>query len=121
MKENEAICGHCKLSLPLTSFCHDSSRKSGYCSCCRQCRAKIKRANHEKFGAIYQKRYREKNKEKARAWWRKQYQIKTGKMKKEGCFLCGFEPAEGHHLLYEYPDKVIWLCRKHHLAVQWRQ
>ncbi len=43
-----------------------------------------------------------------------QFMVLTGKLKKEPCFLCGEKKTDGHHLLYTFKKKVIWLCRKHH-------
>lgn len=42
------------------------------------------------------------------------YAIKTGKLKKQNCSVCGSPNAEADHSNYSQPTKVTWLCRKHH-------
>ena len=40
--------------------------------------------------------------------------IKSGKLKREPCKICGKIEVEGHHLDYSKPLEIIWLCREHH-------
>lgn len=40
--------------------------------------------------------------------------VKSGKLKKQPCFICGSEIVEAHHPDYNRPLDVIWLCNKHH-------
>ena len=40
--------------------------------------------------------------------------IRSGKIKKGKCKVCGCEKVEGHHHDYTDPLDVTWLCRKHH-------
>ena len=40
--------------------------------------------------------------------------IRRGLIKREGCEVCGAEPADGHHSDYARPMDVTWLCRLHH-------
>ena len=40
--------------------------------------------------------------------------IRAGKIKKEPCLVCCDVQSQVHHLDYDYPECVIWLCRKHH-------
>lgn len=40
--------------------------------------------------------------------------VKRGRIQKHPCFVCGSEPAQGHHPNYDAPLDVIWLCPKHH-------
>lgn len=40
--------------------------------------------------------------------------LKRGKIKREGCQVCGAR-AQMHHPDYNRPTFVVWLCRKHHL------
>jgi len=39
--------------------------------------------------------------------------IKTGKIKKMPCEICG-NKAQAHHSDYDKPLNINWLCRKHH-------
>jgi len=40
--------------------------------------------------------------------------IRSGKMERLPCVVCGNPKSEGHHEDYSEPLDVIWLCRKHH-------
>ena len=40
--------------------------------------------------------------------------IKSGKLSKQPCFICGSENVHGHHASYDLPLVVTWLCPKHH-------
>ena len=42
------------------------------------------------------------------------YAVRTGKIKKLPCKVCGYEIVEAHHEDYSKPLEVIWLCREHH-------
>lgn len=43
------------------------------------------------------------------------YAVKTGKIKRMACEICGtVEDVHGHHEDYSKPLLVQWLCRKHH-------
>jgi len=39
--------------------------------------------------------------------------LRVGKLKPKNCFLCGESFTNMHHIDYDYPDKVIWLCKYH--------
>jgi hypothetical protein len=40
--------------------------------------------------------------------------IRTGKMTKGACVICGEVRTQGHHSDYSKPLDVIWLCQSHH-------
>ena len=40
--------------------------------------------------------------------------LKSGKLKRQSCEVCGKKKTDGHHPDYNYPLKVMWLCKKHH-------
>lgn len=60
------------------------------------------------------KKYRQKNKIKIKAWSLLDYHVKNGDIKRGLCAVCGDQKTEGHHPDYNYPLSVIWLCDKHH-------
>jgi hypothetical protein len=44
--------------------------------------------------------------------------VRDGKLTKLPCWVCGTtENVEGHHVHYDMPLDVIWLCTKHHAEV----
>lgn len=43
------------------------------------------------------------------------YAIRSGKLKREPCEVCGTVKVEAHHVDYEKPFEIVWLCRKHHI------
>lgn len=45
------------------------------------------------------------------------YHVRTGKIKKFSCEWggCNSLETEGHHLDYNHPLVVLWLCRDHHM------
>ena len=98
------------------------------------------RENKEK-SRVWRWKRREQNREKLNACARKSYQtrkasgrlnkqdvpkeqaagrlavfraIKTGRLKRLPCEVCGYSPADAHHEDYSLPLDVVWLCRYHH-------
>jgi hypothetical protein len=44
------------------------------------------------------------------------WQVRSGKIKRMPCEVCGDAKVQGHHYRgYEYPLDVQWLCHKHHM------
>lgn len=42
--------------------------------------------------------------------------IRDGKIKRQPCQICG-KLAEVHHIDYNNPLNIVWLCRKHHWQI----
>jgi hypothetical protein len=40
--------------------------------------------------------------------------IKRGTLKRQPCEKCGKRNAQVHHLSYDDPYAIMWLCEKHH-------
>lgn len=40
--------------------------------------------------------------------------IKSGRLVRRPCEVCGAEPTDAHHGDYAKPLEVAWLCRAHH-------
>jgi len=59
-------------------------------------------------------RYYEKYPIKAEARKIYKYALKTGKLVREPCRVCGALEVDGHHEDYYKPLEVVWLCRTHH-------
>ena len=44
--------------------------------------------------------------------------VRTGRVTREPCQVCGDAKSEGHHDDYSKPLDVEWLCRRHHVEVE---
>lgn len=62
------------------------------------------------------KRWRDAHRTEYQAQKKLQRAVKSGKVVKQQCEVCGAD-AEGHHDDYSKPLDVRWLCRKHHKAL----
>jgi hypothetical protein len=61
-----------------------------------------------------QRAYRQQHADRYRAHRLVAYAVKTGRLAKGACCICGDE-AEAHHDDYNQPLQVRWLCRRHHV------
>lgn len=73
-------------------------------------------ANNKDKSRERTKRYIEKNPEKRRAHHMVSNAIRSGKLLKQPCKICG-EPAHAHHDDYTKPLEVTWLCPTHHMRL----
>jgi hypothetical protein len=55
-----------------------------------------------------------KNKLKFHCRSKTRFLIKKGIIKKQACEKCGNEKVQIHHVDYTKPEKIKWLCLKHH-------
>lgn len=89
----------------------------------REYRAKHRkklRAYNRKYNSAWRKKHGYHNEEaskkrhprKERARRKLQYAVRVGKIVKEPC-KCG-KKAEAHHPNYNFPLRVVWVCRQHH-------
>ena len=62
----------------------------------------------------YLKEYRAANEDKYKAHMLVGSAVKTGRIAKLPCLICGSENTEAHHPDYSSPLDVIWLCAAHH-------
>ncbi len=93
---------------PLCSWCHaviENFKKKNFCKAC---------------AAQYNREWRKKNpstgEQKVRDTIRFQtyYKIKSGKLIRQPCEVCGEVKVEAHHDDYSKPFEVRWLCGNHH-------
>jgi len=54
------------------------------------------------------------SKQKIRARQKAREAVKKGKIIKKPCVVCGETKVEAHHLDYDRPLQVLWMCEKHH-------
>lgn len=58
--------------------------------------------------------WREKNNVKRSAHLLVQYAVRSKKLAKQPCEICGNKKVDAHHDDYTKPLEVRWLCKKHH-------
>lgn len=62
--------------------------------------------------------YNKKHPRKVRTRTASHRALKKGIIKKTPCVICGEEKVEMHHVNYNKPLNVVFLCRKHHISVE---
>lgn len=75
---------------------------------CRNCSKLYKRA----YRIVHGREARRRDAARAGA----HYLLRTGKLVREPCEVCGSEPAQMHHPDHNKVDEVRWLCTTHHGA-----
>lgn len=129
------MCRGCGNLLPLSSFYKHSRMKDGYLNHCKICK-RLSSKKHREENEEYYKQYRinyERDYVKESLYNRKRrvlephkYKarvavgnaLRDGKLIKLPCEVCGgVENVQGHHVDYDKPLEVVWLCPKHHTEV----
>ena len=143
-KTDERRCCVCKEVKNVEEFTyHKKQGRQSQCKECRKViNKKYREENSERCRALC-KKHREENREFYRESSRKHYQknkqrfkergrdyarnsikakvvaaanyaIKTGKLIRQPCEVCGAKKVDAHHDDYAKPLEVRWLCRSHH-------
>jgi hypothetical protein len=136
----DRLCPNCDKSFPATPqhWYRNGKYLSGYCKkCTLKVNAQWKRDNPKK-NCEYNKKWRNKNRVKARAIWklatatyaatnvekirvRNAFQAAHRKREidPEPCEVCGASRVHGHHWRYDLDHAlaVNWLCRDHHMEL----
>lgn len=110
-----------------------STHRKEYMKKWRDSHKELVKASYDKWYKKNYKKYYEKNKkrivsntdkwksenesEKVAARFAARYAVKTGKILKYPCEICGELKVEGHHKDYSKPLDVNWLCQLHHREV----
>ena len=89
------------------SRCGDETPRRGYCNACHAAYMRTWRVGRPLVGLA-------RDKDIARSY--ANVYLKRGKIKRQGCAVCG-EPAQMHHEDYSKPLDVMWLCKAHHQAL----
>jgi hypothetical protein len=124
-------CFKCNEEKELSEFYKHAAMADGHLNKCKVCtkkdahqlrhnsssREKIltydrERGNRHKPG--YLKEYREKYPKKYKAHSIVNYAIKSKKLFKEPCLICGSDEVHAHHDDYDKPLNIRWLCAEHH-------
>lgn len=110
-------CNKCAKILPSSKFPFAFNLSRGFGYTCKQCNNKTARQYHNRIKYnSYMKRWVKLNKNKKNARTRIGNLLRGGKITKQNCFLCGSSSQiNAHHIDYNFPSKIIWLCRKHHI------
>lgn len=136
-------CFKCKKVLNLSEFYKHPAMGDGHLNKCKKCttkdsekRRKLKskdinwilseRKRHREKSKKYREQGKDKrqsndskkqwklnNPEKTKAHKAVSNALKSGKIHRHPCFICG-NKAQAHHDDYSKPLEVIWLCTKHH-------
>lgn len=86
-------------------------KQFGYCQPCSTAVLRQWRRKNKNYRLLSKE---EKKRHIARAY--AQSYIKKGKLVQQPCRDCGNPNTQPHHVDYDKPLLVIWLCRKHHIA-----
>ena len=65
-----------------------------------------------KINRIYKSKEHVKTKDRVRS--KTNWLVRTGKLKRKPCKICGETITEAHHRNYQDYLDIEWLCRKHH-------
>lgn len=124
-------CYRCGITKAVDEFHKNKRRPDGISTACKPCAIDIRKtwtANNKDYVLRRDRAYYEKNAEhcKKRESSRKESspertvaheavrnEIRNGRMVPQPCFMCG-KKAEAHHVCYDMPLAVTWLCRSHH-------
>ena len=63
---------------------------------------------------VYDRKYKANNRDKVNAGMKVLRAVRSGRLVKKPCVVCGDANAHGHHEDYSKPLIVIWFCDKHH-------
>jgi hypothetical protein len=133
-------CRTCLQEKSASQFFSDPKNSDGIKNQCKDClrdhSRNYSRANTAKKTAYYHRRIRnpairQARNDYARAMYRKhkakhnartklEYAVRTGKILRAPCSVCGSLHVQAHHSDYSKPYDVTWLCKLHH-AIQHRQ
>ncbi len=143
------ICTKCKKSQEESNFYKNRTNIDGLAVHCKECREaykkKYRQENKEKISKYFKeynkhkgyntikktpqqiekrkeyiKRYKSKNPEKIKAHKTVECALKAGRLTKKPCVICGDKNTEAHHDDYSKHLDVVWLCRKHHSGLHWK-
>lgn len=126
-------CFKCLCEKPIETFYKHAMMKDGYLNKCKECtksEAVKNRLNKiEKYRAYDKMRaamphrvaqtkrvvreWRIAHPERKAANTALGYAVRTGKVQKQPCWVCGLK-AVAHHPDYSRPLEVVWLCQPHH-------
>ena len=117
IKKQCKLCGEYK---DIVEFVNNKIVKSGYGNRCKKCNNKESYKSRVKNRTHYTRlvnsyRKTDVGKIKTSARQKVKTAIRSGKLKRLPCEICGSKLSEAHHKNYLKPLEVNWLCRSHHV------
>ena len=126
-------CFKCLGEKPLDDFYKHSAMGDGHLGKCKECtKADVKKHRQDNWEAVRaydrlraSQPHRVATRQRVAAQYAEQYPhrkkantavgnaLRSGKIKKQPCWVCG-EKAVAHHPDYDRPLDVVWLCQHHH-------
>lgn len=139
-------CSKCGVDKAESEFYTNRASADGFTSACRVCINADQKARRERLNASrppdwkqktadmaayqrewlakrpgymasYMKKWYAKNKDRMIVKQRVRDAVRSGKMVKQPCHVCGELKVEAHHPDYSRPLDVVWLCKAHHREV----
>jgi hypothetical protein len=77
----------------------------------------LAKASKKAIKSKWQKKYRKLYPEKRIAHYKIYNALKSKKIHRNPCVVCGNNDVEAHHANYLNPLKIIWLCPTHHCQI----
>lgn len=129
MQPTYKVCFKCGISKTLLEFYKHSRMKDGHVNKCKECSKadvltnrclKIEyyreydRERGSRQHISYLKEYRIKYPKKYKATTIVNNAIRSGKLIRCQCVICGDINSHGHHSDYDKPLDLIWFCAAHH-------
>ena len=129
-------CFKCNNILPLTEFYKHTAMGDGHLGKCKVCtkedvnkhrlnnlekvrkydRDRAKNPERAKIAAELTKIWRQQDSRRHRCHSAVARAIRSGKLEKMACCVCGAEKSLAHHESYDRPLDVVWYCQIHHSA-----
>jgi len=110
--------GHLNKCIPCCVADARKHREENHAKVCAYDRKRFKSPERKKKILLYAKKRREKFPEKCRARGMVLDAIKSGKLIRKPCEVCGTtERVQAHHDDYTKPLEVRWMCFKHHREI----
>ena len=127
------LCFKCLCEKPLDDFYRHQMMADGHLNKCKACTRRDAKANREaniervlaydrarskapeRIASITSYRHLKPDRHKARVLL--QAELRSGRMERWPCQICGNPKTDAHHPAYSLPLAVVWLCRKHHAQV----
>lgn len=128
-------CGKCHQEKLITEFYrHRGDSYQSRChDCCRKDRRELAKTGYfARYAADYYQRpevkerrkrvmrgYRERPEVRIKnmARWYTNHEIRSGRINREPCAICGKEQGQAHHADYKQPLLIVWLCADCHWGI----